>query len=118
MGGNEGGGGGGERWNFFGSRSVVQKSPTDPGSDTSPGETFTSMALDFSITHARCYGFILHLDDVNSVEMISPTLIYSPTFQGGMGGGRCACCDLCNYTVAFSTCKLSCLESNLTARWR
>ncbi|KAG7230255.1 hypothetical protein INR49_024359 [Caranx melampygus] len=33
MGGNEGGGG--ERWNFFGTRSVVQKSPTDPGSETS-----------------------------------------------------------------------------------
>lgn len=39
MGGNEGGGG--ERWNFFGTRSVVQKSPTDPGSDTSTGERFT-----------------------------------------------------------------------------
>lgn len=38
MGGNEGGGGGGERWNFFGTRSVVQKSPTDPGSETSTGE--------------------------------------------------------------------------------
>lgn len=38
MGGNEGSGGG-ERWNFFGSsRPVVQKSSTDPGSDsTTPG---------------------------------------------------------------------------------
>ncbi|XP_062379899.1 putative monooxygenase p33MONOX isoform X2 [Sardina pilchardus] len=38
MGGNEGSGGG-ERWSFFGSsRPVVQKSSTDPGSDsTSPG---------------------------------------------------------------------------------
>lgn len=35
MGGNEGGGG--DKWNFFGTRSVVQKSPTDPGSDTSTG---------------------------------------------------------------------------------
>uniref|UniRef100_A0A3Q0SMH4 Putative monooxygenase p33MONOX n=1 Tax=Amphilophus citrinellus TaxID=61819 RepID=A0A3Q0SMH4_AMPCI len=32
MGGNEGGG---DRWSFFGIRSVVQKSPTDPGSETS-----------------------------------------------------------------------------------
>lgn len=38
MGGNEGRGG--ERWNFFGTRSVVQKSPTDPGSDTSTGERY------------------------------------------------------------------------------
>uniref|UniRef100_A0A3B3Z9D4 Putative monooxygenase p33MONOX n=1 Tax=Periophthalmus magnuspinnatus TaxID=409849 RepID=A0A3B3Z9D4_9GOBI len=30
--GNEGGGG--DKWTFFGSRSMVQKSPTDPGSDT------------------------------------------------------------------------------------
>uniref|UniRef100_A0A3B3W056 Putative monooxygenase p33MONOX n=2 Tax=Poecilia TaxID=8080 RepID=A0A3B3W056_9TELE len=36
MGGNEGGGGGGlDKWNFFGTRSVVHKSPTDPGSETS-----------------------------------------------------------------------------------
>ncbi|GLD70036.1 putative monooxygenase p33MONOX [Lates japonicus] len=40
MGGNEGGGG--ERWSFFGSRSVVQKSPTDPGSDTSTGFSLQS----------------------------------------------------------------------------
>ncbi|KAE8286017.1 putative monooxygenase p33MONOX [Larimichthys crocea] len=40
MGGNEGGGG--ERWNFFGTRSVVQKSPTDPGSDTSTGFSLQS----------------------------------------------------------------------------
>lgn len=40
MGGNEGGGGG-ERWSFFGTRSVVQKSPTDPGSETNTGERFT-----------------------------------------------------------------------------
>ncbi|XP_029918169.1 putative monooxygenase p33MONOX [Myripristis murdjan] len=40
MGGNEGGGG--ERWNFFGGRSVVQKSPTDPGSETSTGFTLQS----------------------------------------------------------------------------
>ncbi|KAM9377023.1 glutamine--fructose-6-phosphate aminotransferase [isomerizing] 2 isoform 3-T3 [Pholidichthys leucotaenia] len=33
MGGNEGG----DRWSFFGTRSVVQKSPTDPGSETSTG---------------------------------------------------------------------------------
>ncbi|XP_069027200.1 putative monooxygenase p33MONOX [Embiotoca jacksoni] len=42
MGGNEGGGGGGERWNFFGTRSVVQKSPTDPGCDTSSGFSLQS----------------------------------------------------------------------------
>ncbi|XP_076595332.1 putative monooxygenase p33MONOX [Chaetodon auriga] len=41
MGGNEGGGGG-ERWNFFGTRSVVQKSPTDPGSETSTGFSLQS----------------------------------------------------------------------------
>lgn len=41
MGGNEGGGGG-DRWNFFGTRSVVQKSPTDPGSDTSTGFSLQS----------------------------------------------------------------------------
>lgn len=41
MGGNEGGGGG-ERWNFFGTRSVVQKSPTDPGSDTGTGFSLQS----------------------------------------------------------------------------
>ncbi|XP_041799927.1 putative monooxygenase p33MONOX [Chelmon rostratus] len=40
MGGNEGGGG--ERWNFFGTRSVVQKSPTDPGSETSTGFSLQS----------------------------------------------------------------------------
>jgi len=49
MGGNEAGTGGGagaaaaggggvDRWNIFGSRPIVQKSPTDPGSDTSPGK--------------------------------------------------------------------------------
>lgn len=39
MGGNEGGSGGGlEKWSFFGTRSVVPKSPTDPGSETSTGE--------------------------------------------------------------------------------
>ncbi|KAL2077255.1 hypothetical protein ACEWY4_026759 [Coilia grayii] len=45
MGGNEGSGGsGGERWSFFGSsRPVVQKSSTDPGSDSSsPGFTLQS----------------------------------------------------------------------------
>ncbi|TNN58431.1 putative monooxygenase p33MONOX [Liparis tanakae] len=46
MGGNEGGGGGGvgggERWSFFGTRSVVQKSPTDPGCDTSTGFSLQS----------------------------------------------------------------------------
>ncbi|XP_026213941.1 putative monooxygenase p33MONOX [Anabas testudineus] len=40
MGGNEGGGG--DRWSFFGTRSVVQKSPTDPGSDTSTGFSLQS----------------------------------------------------------------------------
>lgn len=35
MGGNEGG----DRWSFFGTRSVVQKSPTDPGSDSNTGES-------------------------------------------------------------------------------
>eukprot|EP00063_Salmo_salar_P093290 XP_014068125.1 PREDICTED: putative monooxygenase p33MONOX [Salmo salar] len=40
MGGNEGGGAGGERWSFFGtSRPVVQKSSTDPGSETNTGFT-------------------------------------------------------------------------------
>ncbi|CAM4616872.1 unnamed protein product [Leuciscus chuanchicus] len=34
MGGNEGGGRGGERWSLFGVRPIVQKSPTDPGSET------------------------------------------------------------------------------------
>lgn len=38
MGGNEGKGG--ERWTFFGTRSVVHKSPTDPGSESSTGGTF------------------------------------------------------------------------------
>ncbi|KAF4105045.1 hypothetical protein G5714_014376 [Onychostoma macrolepis] len=38
MGGNEGGGRGGERWSLFGVRPIVQKSPTDPGSETNtPG---------------------------------------------------------------------------------
>lgn len=39
MGGNEGGGGrGGERWSLFSVRPMVQKSPTDPGSETNtPG---------------------------------------------------------------------------------
>ncbi|XP_049897662.1 putative monooxygenase p33MONOX [Epinephelus moara] len=40
MGGNEGGGG--ERWSFFGTRSVVQKSPTDPGCETSTGFSLQS----------------------------------------------------------------------------
>ncbi|KAK2849227.1 hypothetical protein Q5P01_009061 [Channa striata] len=40
MGGNEGRGG--DRWSFFGTRSVVQKSPTDPGSDTSTGFSLQS----------------------------------------------------------------------------
>uniref|UniRef100_W5K652 Putative monooxygenase p33MONOX n=1 Tax=Astyanax mexicanus TaxID=7994 RepID=W5K652_ASTMX len=35
MGGNEGGGRGLDRWSLFGARPVVQKSPTDPGSDSS-----------------------------------------------------------------------------------
>ncbi|XP_062249047.1 putative monooxygenase p33MONOX [Platichthys flesus] len=39
MGGNEGGG---DKWSFFGTRSVVQKSPTDPGSDTSKGFSLQS----------------------------------------------------------------------------
>ncbi|XP_060740680.1 putative monooxygenase p33MONOX [Tachysurus vachellii] len=34
MGGNEGGGRGSDRWNLFGVRPTVQKSPTDPGSDS------------------------------------------------------------------------------------
>lgn len=39
MGGNEGGGRGGERWSLFGARPIVQKSPTDPGSETNtPGK--------------------------------------------------------------------------------
>ncbi|AWP12166.1 putative monooxygenase p33MONOX [Scophthalmus maximus] len=38
MGGNEGG----DRWSFFGTRSVVQKSPTDPGSETSTGFSLQS----------------------------------------------------------------------------
>ncbi|XP_034740080.1 putative monooxygenase p33MONOX isoform X2 [Etheostoma cragini] len=43
MGGNEGGGGGGgEKWSFFGTRPVVQKSPTDPGCDTSTGFSLQS----------------------------------------------------------------------------
>ncbi|XP_019901672.2 putative monooxygenase p33MONOX isoform X3 [Esox lucius] len=43
MGGNEGGGTGGERWSFFGtSRPVVQKSSTDPGSETNTGFTLQS----------------------------------------------------------------------------
>ncbi|TSO15279.1 putative monooxygenase p33MONOX [Bagarius yarrelli] len=37
MGGNEGGGRGGDRWSLFGVRPIVQKSPTDPGSDSSSG---------------------------------------------------------------------------------
>ncbi|XP_075337374.1 putative monooxygenase p33MONOX [Odontesthes bonariensis] len=44
MGGNEGGSGGGglDRWSFFGTRSVVHKSPTDPGSETSTGFSIQS----------------------------------------------------------------------------
>ncbi|XP_024139460.1 putative monooxygenase p33MONOX isoform X1 [Oryzias melastigma] len=42
MGGNEGGGGGLDKWSFFGSRSVVHKSPTDPGSETSTGFSLQS----------------------------------------------------------------------------
>ncbi|XP_034037533.1 putative monooxygenase p33MONOX [Thalassophryne amazonica] len=42
MGGNEGGGGGVEKWNFFGTRSLVTKSPTDPGSETSIGFSLQS----------------------------------------------------------------------------
>lgn len=43
MGGNEGGGAGGERWSFFGtSRPVVQKSTTDPGSETNTGKKSVS----------------------------------------------------------------------------
>lgn len=41
MGGNEGGGRGGERWSFFGARPIVQKSPTDPGSETNTPGGFT-----------------------------------------------------------------------------
>lgn len=41
MGGNEGGGGG-DRWSFFGTRSVVQKSPTDPGCETGSGFSLQS----------------------------------------------------------------------------
>ncbi|KAM8848313.1 putative monooxygenase p33MONOX isoform 1-T2 [Synchiropus picturatus] len=41
MGGNEGGSGG-ERWSFFGTRSVVQKSPTHPGTDSSTGFSLQS----------------------------------------------------------------------------
>lgn len=35
MGGNEGGGRGLDRWSLFEKRPTVQKSPTDPGSDSS-----------------------------------------------------------------------------------
>ncbi|XP_037531242.1 putative monooxygenase p33MONOX [Nematolebias whitei] len=42
MGGNEGGGGGVDKWSFFGTRSVVHKSPTDPGSETSAGFSLQS----------------------------------------------------------------------------
>uniref|UniRef100_A0A3P9M7B7 Putative monooxygenase p33MONOX n=1 Tax=Oryzias latipes TaxID=8090 RepID=A0A3P9M7B7_ORYLA len=42
MGGNEGGGGGLDKWSFFGTRSVVHKSPTDPGSETSTGFSLQS----------------------------------------------------------------------------
>ncbi|XP_051513506.1 putative monooxygenase p33MONOX [Myxocyprinus asiaticus] len=41
MGGNEGGGQGGERWNLFRVRPIVQKSPTDPGSETNTPGGFT-----------------------------------------------------------------------------
>ncbi|KAK7137675.1 hypothetical protein R3I94_013353 [Phoxinus phoxinus] len=41
MGGNEGGGRGGERWSLFGGRPIVQKSPTDPGSETNTPGGFT-----------------------------------------------------------------------------
>lgn len=45
MGGNEGKGG--ERWTFFGTRSLVHKSPTDPGSEsgTGGGTYFTLLML-------------------------------------------------------------------------
>lgn len=58
MGGNEGSGG--ERWNFFGTRSVVQKSPTDPGSDTGTGFSLQSYfgihkssTMDYSSTQVK-----------------------------------------------------------------
>ncbi|KAG9272279.1 putative monooxygenase p33MONOX [Astyanax mexicanus] len=41
MGGNEGGGRGLDRWSLFGARPVVQKSPTDPGSDSSTSGGFS-----------------------------------------------------------------------------
>ncbi|XP_076878049.1 putative monooxygenase p33MONOX [Brachyhypopomus gauderio] len=41
MGGNEGGGRGLDRWGLFGMRSSVQKSPTDPGSDSSTSGGFS-----------------------------------------------------------------------------
>ncbi|MCJ8733755.1 hypothetical protein PDJAM_G00227170 [Pangasius djambal] len=41
MGGNEGGGRGPDRWSLFGARPTVQKSPTDPGSDSSTSGGFS-----------------------------------------------------------------------------
>lgn len=61
--GNEGGGG--DRWTFFGSRSMVQKSPTDPGSDTGTGFSLQSYfglqkssTMDYSSTQVK-----LNVDD-------------------------------------------------------
>uniref|UniRef100_A0A3Q2QN30 Putative monooxygenase p33MONOX n=1 Tax=Fundulus heteroclitus TaxID=8078 RepID=A0A3Q2QN30_FUNHE len=50
MGGNEGGGGGLDKWNFFGTRSVVHKSPTDPGSETSTFSLQSYLGLQKSST--------------------------------------------------------------------
>ncbi|XP_072295532.1 putative monooxygenase p33MONOX [Eucyclogobius newberryi] len=56
--GNEGRGT--DRWNFFGSRSTVQKSPTDPGSDTGTGFSLQSYfglqkssTMDYSSTQVK-----------------------------------------------------------------
>lgn len=56
--GNEGGGA--DRWTFFGSRSMVQKSPTDPGSDTGTGFSLQSYfglqkssTMDYSSTQVK-----------------------------------------------------------------
>lgn len=76
MGGNEGGGRGGERWSLFGVRPIVQKSPTDPGSETNtPGKNllYGSIILalnrpDYNLKFV-CFSFILYLFETETLQI-------------------------------------------------
>lgn len=68
MGGNEGGGRGGERWSLFGVRPIVQKSPTDPGSETNtPGKNLLYGSVILSLKWPNynfrfvCFSFMLNV---------------------------------------------------------